>query len=418
MAKLYIEGGNKLSGEIEIQGSKNSALPILAATLLVRGETVIHNCPCLSDVNAAIKILTRLGCSCKRENSTVTVDATNVMCDTIPVGLMREMRSSVVFLGAILSRCGRAEVSAPGGCELGPRPIDMHLKALKELGYNVSENDGNIVCKKDRSPKHRIIRLRFPSVGATENIILASSCLDGVTVIHGAAREPEIKDLADFVNACGGAVKGAGSSTVEIVGTNRLHSAEHSVIADRIAAATYLSAAAITGGNICINKANGRDMSEILRVYSKTGSKIAIYKNKIILSSPSQMRGAGLVKSMVYPGFPTDAGPTLVAMLIRSKGNSVFEENIFESRFKYIDELNKFGAGIKVKNKSAHIIGPSELSAASVSCTDLRGGAALVVAALAAKGTSTIDKIYHIDRGYEKIEQSLKELGAKIKRIE
>lgn len=418
MAKLYIEGGNKLSGEIVIQGSKNSALPILAATLLVRGETVIHNCPCLSDVNAAIKILTKLGCSCKRENSTVTVDATNVMCDTIPVGLMREMRSSVVFLGAILSRCGRAEVSAPGGCELGPRPIDMHLKALKELGYNVSENNGNIVCKKDRTPTSRIIRLRFPSVGATENILLASSCLDGVTVIHGAAREPEIKDLADFINACGGTVKGAGSSTIEIIGAKRLYSAEHSVIADRIAAATYLSAAAITGGNICINKINARDMSEILKVYSKTGSKIAIYKNKIILSSPSQMRGVGMVKSMVYPGFPTDAGPTLVAMLTRSKGNSVFEENIFESRFKYIDELNKFGAGIKVKNKSAYIIGPSELSAASVSCTDLRGGAALVVAALAAKGTSVIDKIYHIDRGYEKIEHSLKELGAKIKRIE
>lgn len=418
MAKLYIEGGKKLSGEMVIQGSKNSALPILAATLLIKGQTIIHNCPYLSDVNAAIRILTKLGCNCKREGRTVTVDASTIMCDTIPVGLMREMRSSVVFLGAILSRCKMATVSAPGGCELGPRPIDLHLKALKELGYSVIENNGNITCKMGISPKTRTIKLRFPSVGATENIILASSCLSGVTVIQGAAREPEIKDLADFINACGGKIKGAGNSTIEIVGVEKLHSAEHTVIADRIAAATYLSAAAITGGSICINNVNSRHMLEILKTYAKAGCKIKTEASKIILAASSKLIGVGEIKSMVYPGFPTDAGPTLVSMLTKAYGNSAFEENIFESRFKYIEQLKKFGANIKIQNKRALITGPAQLYGAQVKCTDLRGGAALVVAALAAFGGSEISEIYHIDRGYEHIEKSLKELGAKIKRTE
>lgn len=418
MKKLYIEGGKKLSGEIEIQGSKNSALPILSATLLVKGKTVIHNCPYLSDVNAAIKILNNLGCICRREGSTVIVDASTVRCDTIPVDLMREMRSSVVFLGAVLSRCGRATVSAPGGCELGPRPIDLHLKALRELGFNVIENEDKIYCKRDKSPKSRVINLSFPSVGATENIILASCLLDGTTTVYGAAREPEIKDLAAFINAIGGRVYGAGNSTIEIVGVKALHSAEHRVMSDRIVAATYLSAAAITKGDITLNGINPNDMQEVIRVYRKAGLNVLTDKNQIKLLYPYNLKGLNLVRSSVYPGFPTDAGPTLVAMLTKASSSSVFEENIFESRFKYINQLNKFGANIKVEKNRALIKGNDTLSAATVSCTDLRGGAALVVAALAAEGTSVIDKIFHIDRGYEQIETVLKSIGAKIKRID
>ena len=418
MAKLYINGGKKLSGEIVIQGSKNSALPILAASLLVKGETVIHNCPGLSDVDAAIKILTKLGCDCSRNGSTVTVNAGNLKCDTIPVDLMREMRSSVVFLGAILSRCGKATISAPGGCELGPRPIDLHLKALKELGYDINETNEKIVCKRDKNSSFHRINLTFPSVGATENIILASCLLDGTTVVYGAAREPEIKDLAAFINACGGKVIGAGNSTIKIIGVKALHSAEHSVIPDRIVTATYLSAAAITGGNITINGANPGDMAEIISVYKKAGCRLIIEKNKIILSSPYRLNRVGMIRSKVYPGFPTDAGPTLVAMLIKAKGRSVFEENIFESRFNYINQLKKFGADISLQNNRAIVGGNSKLLGANTECTDLRGGAALVVAALAAEGTSIIDKIYHIDRGYEKIEEVLKTTGANIKRID
>lgn len=418
MTKLYIEGGNKLSGEIEIQGSKNSALPILSATLLVKGKTVIHNCPYLSDVNAAIKILNNLGCRCKREGSTVMVDATSVKCDTIPVDLMREMRSSVVFLGAVLSRCGRATVSAPGGCELGPRPIDLHLKALKEIGYDITEKNGEIACKRAKSAKTRIIDLSFPSVGATENIILASCLLDGVTVVKGAAREPEIKDLANFINACGGKILGAGNSTIQIVGVGSLHSAEYTVMPDRIVTATYLSAAAITGGEISIIGAQYTDMTEVIRVYKNAGCSLFLDRNKISLIPPYQLKGVRFVRSKVYPGFPTDAGPTLVAMLTKANGPSKFQENIFESRFKYIEQLKRFGARIDVKNNIAFVGGNSNLSAANVSCTDLRGGAALLVAALSAEGKSVIDNIHHIDRGYERIEDLLKSIGAKIKRID
>ncbi len=418
MRKLYIEGGKKLSGEIEIQGSKNSALPILSATLLVKGKTVIHNCPYLSDVNAAIKILNNLGCLCRREGSTVIVDASTVRCDTIPVDLMREMRSSVVFLGAVLSRCGRATVSAPGGCELGPRPIDLHLKALRELGFKVVEKEEKIYCKRDKSLNSRVINLAFPSVGATENIILASCLLEGTTTIRGAAREPEIKDLAAFINTLGGKVYGAGNSTVEIVGVKALHSAEYKVMSDRIVAATYLSAAAITNGDITLNGINPADMEEVIRVYRKSGLNVLTNKSQIRLLKPYNLKGVNLVRSTVYPGFPTDAGPTYVAMLTKATNSSVFEENIFESRFKYINQLNKFGANIKVEKNKAFIKGNDVLSAAAVSCTDLRGGAALVVAALAAEGTSVIDKIFHIDRGYEQIEKALKSIGAKIKRTD
>lgn len=412
--KIFVEGGNQLKGETTVHGAKNSALPILAATLLIEGQSVIHNCPRLSDVDVSLKILSKLGCKCKREESTVIVDATNVSCDRIPDNLMREMRSSVVFLGAILSRCKSATVSSPGGCELGPRPIDLHLNALNELGYTINEHHGFITCVKEEKTAAAVINLPFASVGATENAILASCKLKGKTVIHGAAKEPEITDLADFLNGAGAKIYGAGSDTIEIYGVDKLFTTEHTVIPDRIVAATYMSAAAITGGEIILKGVIPSHLNYVLKSFKEAGCKITVSGNTIKFIAPEIIKRIPLTKTVVYPGFPTDAGPCLVAMLTVAQGTSVFVENIFENRFKYIDELKRLGAKINIQNRVAVIEGVKYLSGAATQATDLRGGAALTVAALAAKGRTEIGEIHHIERGYEDITSVLSSLGAKI----
>lgn len=414
MSKLIIEGGRQLQGEVNLQGSKNSALPILAATLLIKGNAVVHNCPNLSDVRAAIRILECLGCKCSYKENTVRVDSSNVICNHIPVDLMREMRSSVVFLGAILSRCSGATISAPGGCELGPRPIDLHLKAISMMGYSVKESAGYIICKKENNVDFSEISLDFPSVGATENIILTAVLSKGRTLLHNAAREPEIVDLAAFINNAGGRVKGAGTDTVEIIGVDVLHDVVHSVIPDRIVAATYMSAAAVTGGDIWIKNVDCEHISSIISAYSEMGCKIEIKGNSLHIYRNCPLKRIKTTRSMVYPGFPTDAGPLLVSSLIKAEGTSVFIENIFENRFKYISELKLLGADIKVFGKIAVVEGVQKLYGANLVCTDLRGGAAVVIAALAAEGQSTVDRICHIERGYEDIEKVLTALSARI----
>ena len=416
MSKLYIEGGRRLTGEISLQGAKNSALPILAATLLISGTTVLHNCPNLSDVTAALKILSCLGCRCEFENDTVYIDASSVTCNSVPVELMREMRSSVVFLGAILSRCGSATVSAPGGCELGPRPIDLHLKAIKKLGYNVSEIGGYINCCHEKRYDSVEITLDFPSVGATENIILVSCLSPGRVVLHNAAKEPEICDLANFINKAGGDVRGAGNDCIEIYGVKKLNSVEHSVIPDRIVAATFMSAAAVTGGDVLIKKVNCSHISAITDAFLEMGCDIKQSANTLRIKSNGHLKCIKSIRSSVYPGFPTDAGPLLVASLIKADGTSVFIENIFENRFNYISELKLLGADIKVFGKIAVVEGVNKLHGANLRCTDLRGGAAAVVAALAAEGESVIEQICHIERGYESIENAFSKLSAKIKK--
>ena len=416
MAKLYIEGGKRLSGDIRLQGAKNSALPLLAATLLVDGVSVLHNCPDLSDVRAALKILRSLGFVCRQIGNDVYVESKESICDTVSATLMREMRSSVVFLGAILARCGSATITAPGGCELGPRPIDMHLKAIRELGYSVEESGGYIICKRATCPKYADITLDFASVGATENIILVSCLSDSVVYLRNAAKEPEISDLADFLNKSGAKIYGAGTDTIKIVGVKRLKAIEHTVIPDRIVAATYMSAAAVTGGDITITNVNTEHIRQIVNAYTEMGCDIVLSDNALKIRAPQRLKRIKTTRSTVYPGFPTDAGPLLVASLVKARGTSTFIETIFENRFNYIDELRRLGADIKVHNKVAIVEGVKELHGAHLYCTDLRGGAAAVVLALAAEGISCVDKICHIERGYEKIEENLTGVLANIKK--
>lgn len=416
MAKLYIEGGNRLSGRIKLQGAKNSALPILAASFLVDGVTLLHNCPNLSDVRAAIDILKSLGCSCNQAGNDVFVHTNTPSCNIISPELMREMRSSVVFLGAILARCGKATITAPGGCELGPRPIDMHLNAIKQLGFLVEESGGYISCKRVSSPKKVEITLDFASVGATENVILASCISNSVVYLHNAAKEPEISDLADFLNKAGAKIFGAGTDTIKIVGVKKLLSVEHTVIPDRIVAATYMAAAAVTGGDIEITDINAEHIRRIITSFSDMGCDIVLGDRSLRIRSQNKLNRIKTTRSTVYPGFPTDAGPLLVASLVKASGTSTFIETIFENRFNYIDELRRLGADIKVYNRVAVVEGVNKLKGANISATDLRGGAAAVVLALAADGESQIDKIHHIERGYENIEENLKGVFANIKK--
>ena len=414
MSELVINGGKKLSGEICVQGAKNSVLPVLAATVLCGGECVIHNCPQLSDVETSLKILAHLGCGCKKDGDTVAVNARDISDYSIPDTLMREMRSSVVFLGAVIGRTGKAVISSPGGCELGPRPIDLHLSSLNKMGVTVKEEHGYLNCTAENGLHGAEITLNFPSVGATENIILAAVLAEGDTVIHGAAKEPEISDLADFLNSAGARINGCGSDTVRIRGVKTLGGAEHSIIPDRIVAATYMACAAVTGGNITLKNVMPPHMASILWLFNESGCKVNINGKSINLLSPQRLLRVPTVRSLVYPGFPTDAGPIAAALLCKADGTLVFVENIFENRFRYVDELKRFGAKIKTEGKIAVIEGVTELSAADCKSTDLRGGAALVIAALAANGKSKIGEIQHIERGYEDITENLRLIGADI----
>ncbi len=417
MSKLIINGGKKLFGEVKIHGAKNSALPLLAATVLCHGTSVIHNCPKLSDVNASINILKHLGCKCLFESSTVTVNTDRLHCVRIPDKLMQKMRSSVIFLGAILGRCGSAVISSPGGCELGPRPIDLHIAALKRMGASINESHGHIEFDAKNGLVGAEINLSFASVGATENIILAAVTAKGSTTIYNAAKEPEICDLADFLNKSGARVDGAGTDTITIYGVERLNGCMHTVIPDRIAAASYMAAAAVTGSTITLKNIVPSHFTAVNSVFIEAGCDIISNNMSLTIKAPKRLRSTPTVRTAVYPGFPTDAGPLIVAMLSVARGTTIIVENIFENRFRYIDELRRLGANIKVEGKIAIIEGVPSLSAAVCKCTDLRGGAALVIGALAANGITVINDIHHIKRGYENIDQRLLALGADIKEI-
>ncbi len=415
MSEIIVNGGKKLSGQINVQGAKNSVLPILAGTILCDGECIIKNCPNLSDVETSLKILRQLGCKCKREDEFLSVNSSDINSYKIPDDLMREMRSSVVFLGGILGRMQKAVISSPGGCELGPRPIDLHLSALQKMGVEIVEEHGFLYCEAKDGLKGAEIHLSFPSVGATENIILAAATAQGETIIHNAAREPEISDLADFLNSAGARIYGSGSDTICIYGVEKLNGTVHTIIPDRIVAVTYMACAAITGSEIKLCNIMPSHMVSSLSLFRESGCEIDVSGKSLLIRAPKRLKRIPTIRSLVYPAFPTDAGPLLIAMLTLAEGTSVFVENIFENRFRYISELNRLGSKIKVENKVAVIEGVNKLSPANCKCTDLRGGAALVVAALGANGQSEIDEIYHILRGYDDIVATLNSINADIK---
>lgn len=415
--KFVIKGGTPLNGELKIQGAKNSVLPIIAASVMCGGETVIENCPKISDTYASSRILTHLGLQCIIEKNVMTVRNNGNKTVEIPDDLMREMRSSIIYMGALLGACGECRMSFPGGCELGPRPIDMHIAAMKKLGAKVVDEYGIIKCTAERGLHGARINLNYPSVGTTENIMLASVTAKGQTVISNAAREPEIIDLADFLNRCGGRIKGAGNSTIVIDGVQKLRGCTYSVIADRIAAATYISAAASTGGEISLTGIDSSICDSFLPVFEQMGCKIYVYSDRLYINASGKLKGVNKIITMPHPGFPTDAQAVIMAALCKAYGSSIFEENIFESRYRHVDALVKMGADIKVIGKAAVVNGVEKLYGAKVSATDLRGGAAMAVAGLGAEGVTEVAEIHHIDRGYEDMEKAFSSLGGKIQRV-
>ena len=413
MSHLLIQGGRRLSGEVAVQGAKNSVLPILAATLLTGGEVTLENCPRLRDVDASVRILQALGCSARREACALYVDTSGLSGCTISDILMREMRSSAIFLGAVLARCGEAELSYPGGCELGPRPIDLHLAGLRKLGAEIEECGGVLHCR-GKHLRGASIVLSLPSVGATENLMLAACGAEGVTTIINAAREPEIEDLQNFLTACGAKITGAGTSVITVTGKRPLHGCTYRIMPDRIVAATYLCAAASAGGEIFLRGAREEHLATLTALLREAGCHVRADKTGIGCVCRDRLRAVSPVRTAPYPGFPTDAQAVLMAALLRSQGATVFEENIFTSRYRHAGELSRMGADIRVFGRTAVVTGVPALHGACVRSTDLRGGAALCVAALGAEGESRVTEISHIQRGYEDIAADLRSLGAEI----
>lgn len=417
MSLLTINGGRILNGEVTCQGSKNSALPILAACYLIKGKCEIHNCPNLSDIDATINILKNLGCDVVFENNTVTVDSTEAFGYKIPEELMHEMRSSIIFLGAILGRNRCAVISTPGGCEIGLRPIDLHISAMKKFGVVINVEHGVLDCKCEGELKGTAITLSFPSVGATENIILAAATAEGTTTILNAAREPEVTDLADFLNACGAKIH-CREGIITITGVKELRGTSHSVIPDRIVCATYLCGAAVTRGEVTVKEIVPAHLGGVLPVLEEMGCDIKLGYRQITLTAPARLKKVDKISTQPYPGFPTDLQALFTTLTATANGTSVIVENIFECRFKHVPELIKMGACIKTEGRVAVIEGIPRLYGANVSSPDLRGSCALILAGLSASGVTTVNKLYHLDRGYADFEKNLNALGADVYRTE
>lgn len=409
----HLRGGNRLEGACFVQGSKNASLPIIAASIISPARSELLNVPQLRDVDAALRILRHLGCTAEQWGSDVYIDSSGLCRSAIPHSLMEEMRSSVIFMGALIARCGSARLSLPGGCQLGKRPIDLHLAALRRLGAEIDETGGEIVCEAQELQGTEIT-LPFPSVGATENIMLAAVRAKGDTVIRGAAREPEIVALQDYLRAMGLTVNGAGGNTICIGAFKPEKAVRQRIIPDRIVAATLACAAAATGGTVEMRGVDPSHFSTVLHFLKLAGCDIIDSRRSVRLRSPGKLTAVGEISTEPYPGFPTDAQPVLMAALLKAEGRTVITENIFENRYRQVPELQRLGADIAVSGRQAEIWGVDCLRGSALTATDLRGGAAMLVAGLAAQGETTIFDDGHITRGYERFDVRLRSLGADI----
>lgn len=416
MDKYMIEGGRELYGEVEVQSAKNAVLPLFAASLLAGSPVTIGNIPLISDVSCMAEILRELGAKVTFRGKEVVIDPTNAHSHALSSRLTKELRSSVFMLGSLLSRFHRAIIAYPGGCDIGLRPIDLHLGALKRLGVKIAEEDGYILCSCEKLKGEEIL-LDFPSVGATENILLAAVEAEGRTILRNAAREPEIVDLARFLNGMGAKVRGAGSDTVVIDGVKELHGIEFTPCKDRIEAGTFLIAGAICGGEIAVNGINGEFLNSLLHKLRENGCKIGVKNDKITIENHRRIRCNRRIETLPYPGFPTDLQAQIAVLNCFGVGSCMVVENLFETRFRYVQQLVKMGADIRVKERTAFIVGVEKLHGASLVAEDLRGGAALVLAALGAEGSSEVLDLSFLDRGYSDFHNKLKQIGANVQRV-
>lgn len=416
MDKFIIEGGERLYGSVAVQSAKNSVLPLLAASILTEERVTLKNVPRITDVACMGQILCELGAEVRFAGEDISIESAHASNHRISSSLTKELRSSVFMLGALLSRFGRAVCAYPGGCDIGLRPIDLHLNALKRLGVEIVERDGMIFCTCEKLRGAELV-LDFPSVGATENILLAAVTANGKTVIEGAAKEPEIVDLQNFLNAMGADVRGAGTDVIEIVGVKELHGTEYTPIRDRIEAGSFLIGCAICGGELEVSGVRAEMIGLLLHKLRENGCKIHTKNDKIRIVSEGRLKANRRIETLPFPGFPTDLQAQAVALNSTCEGGALIVENLFETRYKYVPELMKMGADIEVKGRTAFVRGVKRLHGARVTCGDLRGGAALVLAALGAEGTSEVLDLSHVDRGYARLEEKLQKLGAKIRRV-
>lgn len=414
--KLIISGRNRLQGTVKIDGAKNSALSIMAATLLTKDVCILRNVPRLTDVDTMAAVIRKLGIKVEwRGDNTLYIDSDDFNNYEAPYELVKMMRGSILVMGPLLARLKKAKISLPGGCAIGARPVDFHLKGFEALGAQVEVEKGYIEAKVDKL-KGDDIYLDFPSLGATENIMMAACLAEGITTIENAAKDPEVVELGHFLNKMGAKVEGLGTDLIRIEGVKELHGIDYTIIPDRIEAGTYMIAAAITGGDVLIEKADPLLLKPLIVKLEEAGVRIELEKSLIKVIGPSRVKAVD-IKTLPFPGFPTDMQAQFMALSCVAKGTSVITETVFEKRFVHIGDLIRMGADIKVEGHSAIIKGVKKLSAAPVMASDLRGGAALVLAGLVAEGTTELSRIYHLDRGYVKLEEKLNSLGADIKRV-
>lgn len=417
MDKIIVRGGKTLNGTVKVEGAKNAVLPVIAASLLAsHGKSIIRDVPYLSDVYTINEVLRYLNAEVNFENNTVQIDASNELTAEAPFEYVRKMRASVLVMGPLLARLGRARVALPGGCAIGTRPIDQHLKGFEAMGAVVKVGNGFIDAKVDGKLKGAKIYFDIPSVGATENIMMAAALAEGTTILENCAKEPEIVDLANYLTSMGAIVKGAGTETIRIEGVDTLYGADHTIIPDRIEAGTFITAAAITGGNVYVKGAVPEHLSSLIAKLEEMGVEFVEEAEGIRVIAPEKLKAVD-IKTMPYPGFPTDMQAQVMAVLLKSEGTSMVTETVFENRFMHVEEFRRMNANIKIEGRSVIINGPSHLQGAEVASTDLRAGAALIIAGLAADGITRVTELKHIDRGYVNFHGKLAALGADIERV-